>query len=190
MVLTDFSGVLLIRMANVPPTESERVFTEICLGQSLSIHKIPEVSHKKTPDFKVSDGNFDIFAEVKQHESELAKEAKEWNDNHPNQIRIGNVDFHATGRMDRILRKQKKQLSDANSKGLPTLAVIYPKEVMGPTDYECQMQLENGLLEIPEEISAVMYMENENVEYLEAKPSYQVFLNPKSAVQFPKNFFN
>jgi len=175
---------------NVKPTNSERVFVDLCKGLDLTVSKIPEDPSKKTPDFEVRKGKTKVTAEVKQHESEKAKQAKTWLDNNPRQFRSGKVDFENTGRMDRILRKQKDQLAESCNQETPTLAVVYPEETMGPTDYACQIQLERGLLNIPEEISAVLYLENEQVQYQDQMPKGTLFVNPDAKVQFPRDFFS
>ena len=177
-------------MQKVKPTNSEKVFMGLCDELGLTFSKIPENSSKKTPDFDVRKGKIKVIAEVKQHESEEAKQAKAWLDNNPGQFRSGDVDFKNTGRMDRILRKQKDQLEEGCNQGIPTLAVVYPEETMGPTDYACQIQLERGLLDIPEEISAVLYLENQHVQYHDWTPNGNIFLNPDAKVQFPRDFFS
>lgn len=173
-------------MTNCITTDSERVFADICSALGYQVEKIPESPPAKTPDFKVRAGGHIFFAEVKQFESNQLCQAIE-EEIYNRGVHVGDVDFGHDGGLGRKLRDLAAQLKAASKDSFPTLGVIYSNRFLGPTDYKVQHALRNDSIVIPKEISAVLYVKNENLSG--EGPPFVLYRNPSAAVPFPNGLF-
>ena len=167
-------------------TASERVFLRLCEELGYETHKIPERKKRKTPDFEVTHNGHKVIAEVKQFV--------------PNAIMhvikeklltvgyfLGPIDFSRDGGLSSKLTKQAEQLEEAFRASLPTLGVIYSERVRGETDYQVQHALEKKTVQIPKEISAVLWIRNEDAEG--ETDRYTLYVNEGAPVAFPPDMF-
>lgn len=167
-------------------TDSERVFADLCRSRGYEIAKIPENPPHLTPDFEVRTGATIIVAEVKQFDmndqanaiqKELIRDA----------VHVGQVDLNHSGGLGRKIAQQAAQLRAASAEGLPTLGVIYSNRVIGPTDYQVQHALDEGTIAFPSELSAILYVRNENL--VGDTPPHTLYRNTNAAVPFPDGMF-
>lgn len=173
-------------MTNCKTTDSERVFADICSALGYAVEKIPESPPAKTPDFKIEVGECFVFVEVKQFEISKPGQAIEDKLNR-GEVHVEEVDFRHDGGLGRKLNQQAAQLQASCRLGFPTLGVIYSNRFLGPTDYQVQHALRNDSIVIPKEISAVLYVKNENLSG--EGPPFVLYRNPSAAVPFPNGLF-
>lgn len=177
-------------MTTIWNTHSEGLFCHVCEERlGYDIQKIPE-SQAPSPDYEIHADGIRIVAEVKEL-SDNAKNCEIQNAlEESGHIHIGNVDFEFTGALDRVLRKQKRQLEAEARSGTPTLGVIYVGRFLGPTEYQIRHQLHRGAVSIPSAISAIMLMKHSGIMAEETPtPLYLIFCNPNATVIWPVDIF-
>jgi hypothetical protein len=173
------------QVAKEAPTNGEQAFANLCSHfgyEAIKIQRLPGQS--KTPDFEVTAHGLSVAAEVKDFDTNpvaLAIEEKLLTES----FYVGEVDFSFDGGLKRKLFKQREQLLEASNRGIATIAVLYSNRFLGPTDHQIRHALYE--ISIPEEISAVLMLRNENVQGM--TPPWELRRNPGANVPLHEELF-